>query len=441
MNVEVICTPLSNYEDIVKDLEDKFSTLDIDPNVLLVFFTDTVLSDHGKVLAYLRDRFPDTKMAGCFVEGYTTPNETWASGLAILLVDSDNVDVFYAKGKDAFKKIGRDVSGWDASILIFPLFYFPGRFEMLRFYFSNIYHYTKYISARSLNDKIRVLREYSDALESRYVYPANKVLRSMPEDTDIIGMNLVPLEARIGFPKIFVNYESIGRGIVAVCFKGKLNASFHDVFPERGDSFEETVEILRNTFPDAEIVRVVKRGVAIGEVDGMRATKFLEAKVKALREMSKDEVLSKLNDGQFQMVTPYALAFVSEKTYGCSLLGLAPYPLGIYPSLFDMDCFYDEALFLGEYYNLKRFEELFKCKRFEDSFDLFLIDHNVFPMFGGRVTEIAEYAREFCQRHLGLFTSCPSIRLKRMEKRYMSEIEEGLCFTGTGTSVILEMKL
>ncbi len=441
MNVEVVCTPFSNYEEIVRDLESKFSALNIDPNVLLVFFTDSVLNDHEKVLAYLKDRFPDAKMTGCFVEGYTTPNETWTSGLVILLMDSDNVEIFYAKGKDAFKKIGRDVSGWNTAILIFPLFYFSSRFEMLRFYFSNIYHYTKYISARSLNDKIRVLRKYSDVLESKYVFPVNKVLRSMPRDTDIIGMNLLPLEARTGFPKIFANYESIGRGIVAVCFKGKLNASFHDVFPERGNSFEETVEILRNTFPEAEIVRVVKKGVAIGEVNGIRATKFLEARISSLRELSKDEALSKLNEGKLQTVTPYALAFLSKITYGCSLLGLLPYPLGIYPSLFDTDGFYDEALFLGEYYSLKRFEELFKCKRFEDSFDLFLIDYNVFPMFGGRVTEVAEYAKTFCQRYLGLFTSCPSIRLRSMEKKFMSEIERGICFNGTGTSAMLEMKL
>jgi len=440
MNVKTICTPFNSYEDIVRDLESKFSALDFDPNVLLVFFTDNVWKDHKNILAYLRSRFPDAKMAGCFVEGYTTPKETWTSGLVILLIESERVDVFYAKGKDAFRKISKQVSGWRTVMLIYPLFYLPSRFDAMRFYFSNIYHYVRYVSAKTFEDKLKVLKNYSDALESKFVFPANKVLRSMPEDVDVVGMNLVPLEMRAGYPKVFANYESIGRGAVAVCFKGKTNTSFHDVFPERGKSFEETVEILKNNFPDAELVNVVKKGIAIGEINGIRATMFLETKVRALKEMGKDEVVSKLDEGGLQMVTPYGLAFISKDTYGSSLLGLLPYPLRIYPSLFDLDKFYDEALFLGEYYSLTRFEELFKSKKFEDSFDLFLMDGNIFPMFGGRVHEITNYARGYCRDYLGLFTSYPSIRSKNIRKRYMSEIERGLCFNCTGTSVMIEMK-
>jgi len=444
--IQTICTPYTEYEEVIKDLEEGFATLEFKPNVLLVFLTSDVWDIHERIFEFLKRKFPDAKMAGCFVEGYMTENAVWTRGVVVLAIESDGVDVFWAKGGTTyttFSELSRMIgSGWSSILLMYPTFYFTSRFDMLRAYLTNRYYSLKYGRAKTKEDKERVLREYSRTVESKYVYPINKVLRLMPEP--VIGMNLMPMEAKCETPRIFANYESIGRGAVAVCFKGRVNTLFHDIFPERGKSFEETLEILREYFPNTEIVRVVKGGVSIGEVNGVSAVKFLESRVRALRELSKDEAIDRLEGGKFQTYTPYGLAFVSETTFGSSALGLLPYPLQIYPSLFELDNFYDDAVFFGELFRggIKSYEEIFLLKSFEDGdmFDLFLIDYNVIPMFGKDVHRIREFARSYCTRFLGLISSIPSAKVSHSHRRYMSENEPDIFFNVTGTSAMLEIK-
>lgn len=447
MNIWTVCTPFSNYEDVVRDLESKFANLEFEPRILLVFFTDSVWRDHEKILEYLKGRFSNSKMAGCFVEGYATPEVVWMRGLAILLIDAEGVEIFWAKGKntaETFVKLRSKIDlGWDSVLLIFPAFYFPGKFDIFKIYFSNIYYYNLlYKRARIFDDKMRILKDYSKMLESRCIFPVNKVLRLMPEDTPVVGMNLMPLEAKFGTPRIFVNYENIGRGAVAVCFKGKVNTIFHDVFPERGKCFEETVEILKNYFPNVEIVNVVKKDIAIGEINGMKPVDFLEMKVKAYKPLNKDATIKRLEKGQFQTVSPYALAFISKETFGSSMLGLLPYPINIYPSLFELDYFYSTCVFFGEQFKdgIKRFKDLFEKKKYTTSFDLFIIDHNTIPMFGKLIHRIISFAKEKCSNFLGLFLSNPSAKLDKLDKRYLTEIEQHLCFSGTGTSAMIELE-
>jgi hypothetical protein len=149
-----------------------------------------------------------------------------------------------------------------------------------------------------------------------------------------------------------------------------------------------------------------------------------------------------IEEEKLRTVTPYALAFISEETFGSSWLGLAPYPLSLYPSLFDLNSFYNEAVFVGEYFKggIRAFEGLFETKKYDDSFDFFVIDANTIPMFGGRCFEIKIMADEYCKDYFGVFSAFPSFRYNSLEKNYFSEIEKGLCFNATGTSVMVEIK-
>jgi hypothetical protein len=83
---------------------------------------------------------------------------------------------------------------------------------------------------------------------------------------------------------------------------------------------------------------------------------------------------------------------------------------------------------------------LFECKKFENSFDFFVIDANVIPMFAGRCIEVKNMADEFCEDYFGIFSICPSLKSRYLTKRHFSEIEKGLCFMTSGTSVMLEIK-
>jgi len=251
----------------------------------------------------------------------------------------------------------------------------------------------------------------------------------MPEDIPVVGMNLMPLEAKLDTPKIFVNFRSIGRGAAAICFRGKVRAIFHDVFPERGKSFDETVEIIKNYFPNVEIVNTVKRGIAIGEINGLKPVDFLSMRVRAYKSMDKDTMINRLEKGKYQTVSPYGLAFISRETHGCSTLGLYPHPVSIYPSLFELDVFYDTALFCGEIFRggITSFSEPFESSD-DSSFNLIIIDHNTIPIFGRLVHKIVDLARESMPNSdfLFIFSLAPSMKNAKQTRMFMSEIEKNI---------------
>ncbi len=441
--IKHVYTLYSNFDDIVKDLENKLK-LDFEPNFYFLFLTESTWRLYDKILKYLKGKFPNCKMSGCIVEGYANRYGVWTRGLALLFFEKD-VDVVWAKDKTAketFTRLKRTMKNWTSAVTIFPLFKFSSRWDMYNFAILNntVWRY-KLWRAKDRRSKLKVLDRCSKVLEEKYLYPANKALRVFDGEKPVVGLNLLPLEAGYGTPLIFADYKVFGRSAVAVCFKNRVNAIFHDVFPERGKSYEETAEIIKNYFASVKDVDVLKKGVAIGEVNGVSAVEFLKRE-RFIQIYGENEVVKMLEEEKFRTVSPYGLAFISKETFGSSLLGLAPYPLSIYPSLFDLDTFYDNAIFVGEYFKggIKAFKGLFECKRFEDSFVFFVIDANVIPMFAGRCFEVKVMADEFCNDYFGIFSAFPSIRYNHLKRKYFSEIERGLCFNGTGTSVMLEIR-
>jgi len=441
--IEYVYTLHTKFDEIVKDLDDKLK-LDFEPDFYFLFLTRSTWKLYDKILKYLKMKFPDCKMSGCIVEGYVTKEGIWTRGLALLFFEK-GVDVVWAKGKTAeetFTRLKRLMKNWSSAITIFPLFRFSSRLDIINFAITNntLWRY-RYWRAKDLRTKLDVLERYSKILEEKYIFPANKALRVFDGNKPVIGLNLLPLEVGFGTPLIFANYQVLGRTCTSVFFKGKTNAIFHDVFPERGKSYEETVEIMKNQLLNVKEVNVIKKGVAIGEVEEVSAVEFLK-KERFIQTYNEKETVKMLEEEKLRTVSPYGLAFISKETFGSSWLGLAPYPLSLYPSLFDLDEFYDRALFIGEYFRggIRAFEGLFEMKKYDDSFDFFVIDANAIPMFGGRCLEIKMIADRYCKNYFGVFSAIPSFRYNSLEKSYFSEIKKGLCFNATGTSVMVEIK-
>jgi hypothetical protein len=70
-----------------------------------------------------------------------------------------------------------------------------------------------------------------------------------------------------------------------------------------------------------------------------------------------------------------------------------------------------------------------------------MIDMSTIPMYAGKCYDIKVFAETYCNnKFLGIFSANPSLRYNKLKKRYFSEIHSGLCFNGTGTSVMLEIK-
>ena len=276
-----------------------------------------------------------------------------------------------------------------------------------------------------------------------HLFPVNKILRIMAEktggNTPIIGMNLMPLYAMSNTPVILANYREVQPGAAAICFKGKVNAIFHDVFPERGNSYEETFEIIKSMYTSVEQVNVVKGGAVIGDVNGLSPAKFIKEKIKGFEELSQEAFLKKVENGKLQTVSPYGLAFVSKNTFGVSSVGLFPYPINLYPSLFDLDNFYNEAIFYGEFFKggMKRFGDMFDYKKFQESFDFFIVDHNTITSYGGDIYTLVGILNNKSRQWFGIFSSNPSAYMPSPYRKYLAEIDNGICFNGTGTSIMI----
>ena len=248
--IEYVYTLHTKFDEIVKDLDGKLK-LDFEPEFYFLFLTESTWKLYDKVLRYLKVKFPNCKMSGCIVEGYVTKEGVWTRGLALLFFEK-NVEVFWAKGKTAeetFTRLKRTMKNWSSAVTIFPLFRFSSRWDMYNFILLNntIWRYRLW-RAKDKRSKLEALERCSKVLEEKYIFPANKALRVFDGEKPVIGLNLLPLEAGFGTPLIFANYNVLGRSAVAVCFKNRVNAIFHDVFPERGKSYEETAEIIRNCF-------------------------------------------------------------------------------------------------------------------------------------------------------------------------------------------------
>jgi len=420
----------TNYNKIIESLEERLKAVK-SPEFYFVFFTESVYPIYLRIVEYLRKKYPDSEMVGFFVGGFVTKSGVWSKGLALLFVDNANLHV--VKGKnvhETFDTLSASV-GSKFSMVIAPLVKFGSTLSVCKFWLVNNYvWWLKY----KMNKK-KTLKEVSHRLE-RLIYPPNVALSKFKGE--VVGLHLVPLRTKANTPIILTNYKDEGRVAVAVKLRGK--AKYYDVFPERGKSFEETVEIINDYFTTPIKVKTVKEGLAIGEVNGLPAVEFLK-KVRHVHLYNEETVKSQFESGKLKMVTPYGLAYVSKKTHGCSILGLLPYPLKIYPSVVDLTDFYDEAVFVGEYLRggIQAYEstiEKMECK----DFGLFLIDANVIPMFAGQCIKLKRAIESKCEEFLGLFVKDIAYKGKA-EGRLFSEIDNGLYYMTSGTFTVIDLKL
>lgn len=454
MNVKVIFSPNNVYEKAIKELKKGIDEIDFTPNFLFLFLTEGSWKDYKKYLELLKNHFSNVPMVGCIVEGYIVEDSIWTRGVAILIGKFDGeVKVFYRRGNNPekiCKELGNEIGkNWDAILVVFPLLYFSSKFEVLKAFITDRRYYWSYKRQKTIDSKKKVLKEYSKYFESKFIYPADKVLRVLSEalgrKIPIIGMNLLPLEAESGTPLILTNYEIVKRGITVVCFKGRvesnINVIFHEVFPERGNSYEETLGMLREYLSNVEVIETVKAGIALGEINGFKPVDFLKMKKRGFEEVDESKFIEKLEKGKLEMATPYMIGFISEETNGATFSGLYNYPLNLFPLASEVNNFYDEAIFFGEVFRggIKKFAEIFEYKKLE-GFDFFIIDQNSIMSFGGELHLLLGLIKKRSKSFFGILSSFPSAFIPEPNKKFLSEIYKGICFSATGTNALFEFK-
>ena len=440
-NLEILTSP-NTGKSLIEDLRKKLENVKIDASTILLFTTSSAKNMAGKVMEILAEKYPQTQMTGCVVEGYMTKEAVWTRGVAVLLIDSEKISIGHASGKTTektFSELNRKVKA-KKKVVAFPMAYIPDPFSVFKLLAYDRYYHYRYNRAKDAEEKRRILKRYSRILESKMIYPANKALRYL--DGEVAGINLIPLSGGYRSPALYLNFKVCHRCCVCLGIKGKVDVHYHDVFPERGKSFEETFEILKNYFGKVERVETVTSGIVVGEINGKSAVDFLNGKIR-IRKINEEELKKdKLERNGLPMVSPYGLVFISRETHGSSALGLQPYPIGLYPSIFELDKFYESCIYTGELFKegIFNFCGLFDKAKGRDSFKFFVLDYNIIPMFSKKIHHLNNYIKSSFDCYFGVIASNPSVKKSSFERRYMTEIEKGICFNGTGTSFMLEIQ-
>lgn len=448
MRVEIVHSPEIDIRKCYAEISDKLESLKFEPNVVMLFLTESTWMFWKAFNDLLKKKFPNAQMLGIVVEGYVLSRTIHTRGVCILLMDYDgDVRVFYEKGKGATKtaeKLGSKVGkGWDLIILAFPAVYFHGKIRLGLNFLSDRYYYKKFSDA-DLEEKFEIMEKFSRYLDrNNVVYPINRTLRILARktggETPIVGLNLLPLQAATSTPFILANYRLLSPGAAALCFKGRINAYYSDIFPERGRSFEETVEIIKGRLANVEDVKVTKKGLVIGEIDRMKPVDFLLEKVRGYEQLSEEEFKKLLDECKLQTFTPYGVGFVSRETHGFTALGLLPYPINFHPSIFELDYFYEDGIFFGEHYKggVRQLVRVFERVKEDAEFDFFVIDSQSIFSFGRGLFQIFDIVKAYSTNYFGILSLSPSFYSVE-STNLMSEIEKGIHYFATGSTVLME---
>ena len=418
---EYTYTSYPEIKSALQELKENLKKVGIDPTLALFFLTGNLIKYHKSFSELL-----DCDSLCIPVEGFIADQTVWSRGALVLLLDREvNVQRFSGTTSRVCREIG-DSKKFKFNWLIYPTFYFGGRLSLLNALIRERRFYSKY----KKGDR-DALKRASEFLENNFIYPINKILRPFRDRKEpAIALNIFPLEIKFGSPLISLNGREIKRSVIRIYFKEKIKVDYSDTFPERGKSFEETLEILRNEFGEnIELADIEKDGVAIGHVAGKTVLEFM-SKLRELRETEKD-VIKDLDAGKFFGATPYGIWFISSETYGSSFLGLFEYPLGIYPSLYDLDKFYSQSIFSFVEETREGIEILYEDLAQKD-FDFVIIDQNYILMYEQNIFKIADLFKE----KIGIFSL--SSASSNFRYKYMTEIEENICLNLTRNLVYLK---
>ncbi len=444
MKYKVISSSSKDIEILLEDLSKKLEKLDFTPNFGMIIITQSLFDYHKRILKFLEDNMGwDT--VTFFTDGFGTKEGIFMHGILILLLTA-NYDIFVTgKGPldQELEKITTKLQDYDVAIAVYPAIYFPRKTTLIKGFLRDRFYWFRYRRCKNELCKRKLLKRYSDWVQKERLFiPINKVLRILGKSGISVGsINLVPLEVHEDTPLILHNFRPIGRNVLVI---GLKNADLHfkDIFPERGDSFEETKEILRKFFAFKDEVKVLKEGNVIGEINGMSVREYIKERFQL--DVGEDEFIEKIEKGEFSAITPYGLAFISMMTNGATVVGLLSSPLNLYPYIIDLDVFQSEGLVLGEIFskNPEEFVDFGELLSKSSTFKILFVDSTTLLAYRSETYRIYDFLSNRLKGDwVVIFISPPGMRLSQStNSRYISEIEPESFYFGSGTSLLFSLK-
>ncbi|AIY90005.1 hypothetical protein GACE_0959 [Geoglobus acetivorans] len=430
---------------IIADIEHKLKKVDFSPNLSVVIITQSLFENRNELIDFLKKLLVFNSII-FFVDGFGTNEGIFMHGIAIVLLEIDHDIYVTGRGnlEKELEKIAGKIKGHDVALAIYPALYFPGKMALFKGFLRDRLYWFRYRRCKDEGRKRRILKAYSNWVQKERLFiPVNKVLRILGKSGIPVGsINLVPLEVHEETPLILYNFRPIGQNVLVLAIKD-AELHFKDIFPERGNSVEETRKILSSFFALKDEVRVIKEGNVIGEINGMPVKDYIREKLGF--EITQEEFIERVEGGNFSGISPYGLALISRKTFGTSVIGLTGYPLNFYPYFLDLDVFEDSGLILGEIFVESPEEFVFFDSIVGNNacFRIFFVDSTTLLAYRGDTYRMYDFLCDTCKGDwLLIFTSASSAKMIKdyNSKKFLSEIDGGICYFSSGTSLMVELK-
>ena len=436
-------------------VEQARSVLDFKPDLILFYATLKYNGNYQSMLDIIHEEYGDIPQIGASVDGMIYPEDMRTDGSALVLCkdDSARISVKGVNEKGVIKsaeKLAKMVKCKNGSIVLhFPLVRVPSVLKSAEF-FAKGYYYSKLCKETTVEKQKQNAGKFANYCDRENIfYLPPTILEIFAKHTNyrvpIIGVNVMHTHVRLNTPSIFCNFKDIGGGIAALVIeKQDINTVYDDIFPEKGHTMEET---RRNVSGEFKIIKEFKanfkKNILIS-LDGMAPVEAVENLIYAT-EKKREELLGKLEKGDYNLYIPYGLSFFNKKTNGVFLLGIgAYYPFKLFPFFVDVSDYSEDVALVYEIIEDKfeAFISSLNNLKNNDGFTYFFLDVGVTTAFGEKVFEYKDKVKQLLgENYFGVLSFAPSayIPLESRMRNYLSESNKNIFFSSGGTNACLKI--
>ena len=439
-------------EELIEKAE---ASLDFDPDLVLFYATLKYNGHYQEMLDIFRRRFGDIPQIGASVDGMIFPHDMRTDGTVLVLGEDKDARIEVKSANEngatrsAEKLAGQIKCEKGVVILNFPLVHVPDAIRSTEFYAKGKY-FSFMANRGDEKTKIEMARRFSDYCDKgKIFYLPPTVLEIFAKQLDykvpVVGMNVLHTQVKFNSPSIFCNFKDIGGGIAALVIeKDDIEVVYDDIFPDKGATVEETMEIIKNNFTVVkEFDALFKKNILIS-LDNMPPVKAVKD-VIGTADKNELELKESLDKGGLQVPVPYFISFFNENTAGYVHTGIDSYfPFELFPFFIDVDDFSDTVFLAHEsmYIKMNDFISGLYLLNKNNNFKLFCVDVGSISAFGNKVIDLKTEIEEIQNKnYFGIITASPSTFLPEEFKRrnYIVETKKNIFYTSGGTNVFLSI--
>jgi len=437
-------------EELIEKAE---ASLDFKPDLVLFYATLKYNGHYQEMLDIFRKRFGDIPQIGASVDGMIFPRDMRTDGASLVLCEDKDARIeVKSANEDSATRSAEKLAGQikcekGVVILNFPLVHVPDAIRSTEFYAMGKY-YSFRANKGNENTKKEMSGRFSDYCDkAKIFYLPPTVLEIFAKQLDykvpVVGMNVLHTQVKFNSPSIFSNFKDIGGGIAALVIeKDDVEVVYDDIFPDKGATMEETMEIVKKNFTVVkEFDALYEKNILIS-LDNVPPVKAVKDVIGA-EDKNELELQESLVKGCLQSSVPYFVSFFNKITGGFVSIGIEAYfPFDLFPFFIDVSDFSNLVFLAHEpmYIKMNDFISGLYLLNNVEHFNFFYLDVGSISAFGNKVMDFKiEIENLLHENYFGILSASPSIFLpdKFMRRKYIVETEKNIFFANCGTNIFL----